>query len=188
MFGDKRGLLDALTDHGLERYAAIKDAQGQTSDAVADLRAGWDGHMKFAAENPALYQLMFTPRPWSQAVARQHVLDLLVSTLVRCAAAGALITDPAVAAQLILSANVGIALNQIAHPELFDASTLSHQMRDTVLSYLLVDPPQQEVAPPLQAAALRLRAQLTLTKTQALEPAESALLDHWLLRLTRARQ
>lgn len=188
LFGDKRGLLDALADHGLERYAAIKDAQGQTSDPVADLRAGWDAHLRFGAENPALYQLMFTPRPWSRAVARQHVLDLLESTLVRCAAAGALTTEPAVAAQLILSANVGIALNQIAHPELFAASTLSRQMWDTVFSHLLVEPPEREVEAPLQAAALRLRSQLALTRTQALEPAESALLDHWLLRLTTNRQ
>src|SRR3954447_22587188 len=82
LFGDKRGLLDALADQGLERYAARKGNLKETDDPVADLRAGWDDHMDFAFANPALYQLMFVPRPWSQSVARERVFGLLVATLV----------------------------------------------------------------------------------------------------------
>lgn len=39
LFGDMRGLLDAVADQGLERYAAQKDAREQTADPVAELRA-----------------------------------------------------------------------------------------------------------------------------------------------------
>ncbi|WP_433519083.1 TetR/AcrR family transcriptional regulator [Nonomuraea sp. CA-143628] len=184
IFGDKRGLLDALADHGYERYVTLKAAQEQTADPVADLRAGWDGHMAFARENPALYQLMFTPRPWSHSTARDRVFDLLVATLVRCAATGALKVEPRTAAQLILSANIGNALNHIAGPALFDDPALSHRMRDAVFSYVLTETIAQEDADPLRTTALRLHAQLGLGGTDALEPAEVALLLRWLERIT----
>lgn len=185
LFGDKRGLLDAVADHGYERYAALKAAQEQTHDAVADLHVGWDGHMAFAKENPALYQLMFTPRPWSHSTARDRVMGLLVATLTRCAAAGALKVEPQTAAQLILSANVGAALHHIARPALFDDPALSHRMRDAVFSYVLTEMTAQNDADPLHTAALRLHAQLDLAGTEALEPAETALLQRWLERITR---
>lgn len=88
-------------------------------DPVADLTAGCR-RMRFADQNPALYQLMFGLRRWLGALARRRVFDLLEATLVRCAAAGGLQLEPGIAAQLILSAKVGVALNQIAQPELCD--------------------------------------------------------------------
>lgn len=188
LFGDKRGLLDAVADHGYERYTALKAAQEQTGDPVADLRAGWDGHMAFAQDNPALYQLMFTPRPWSHSTARERVMDLLVGTLARCAAVGALKTEPRTAAHLILPANVGTALDHIARPELFDDPALSHRMRDAVFSHVLTAPTARDDADPLHTAALRLHAQLDLAGTDALEPAETALLQRWLERITRPGQ
>ncbi|MFF0861883.1 TetR/AcrR family transcriptional regulator [Nonomuraea sp. NPDC003560] len=188
LFGDKRGLLDAVADHGYEQYAALKAAQEQTGDPVADLHAGWDGHMAFARAKPALYQLMFTPRPWSHSTARDRVMDLLVAALTRCAAAGALKAEPQTAARLILSANVGTALDHIARPALFDDPALSHRMRDAVFSHVLTGPAAQNDADPLYAAALRLHAQLDLTGTEALEPAETALLRRWLERITQPVQ
>ncbi|MFC5835856.1 TetR/AcrR family transcriptional regulator [Nonomuraea insulae] len=185
LFGDKHGLLDAVADHGYERYAAIKAAQEHTHDPVADLHAGWDGHMAFAKENPALYQLMFTPRPWSHSTARDRVMDLLVAALTRCAAAGSLRVAPQTAAQLILSANVGTALDHISRPALFDDPTLSHRMRDAVFSHVLTETTAQNDADPVHTAALRLHAQLDLVGTEALEPAETALLRRWLERITQ---
>jgi AcrR family transcriptional regulator len=186
LFGDKRGLLDAVADHGYERYASLKAAQEQSDDPVADLHAGWDSHMAFAKSNQALYQLMFTPRPWSHSTARDRVMDLLVAALTRCAAAGALKIEPRIAAQLILPANVGIALEHIARPALFDDPALSHGMRDAVFSHVLTEATAQNNADPLYAAALRLHAQLDLAGTQALEPAETALLRRWLERITQS--
>ncbi|MEW9554882.1 TetR/AcrR family transcriptional regulator [Nonomuraea sp. NPDC050783] len=186
LFGDKRGLLDAVADHGYERYAALKAAQERTDDPVADLYAGWDGHMAFARANPALYQLMFTPRPWSRSTARDRVMDLLVAALTRCAAAGALKVEPHTAARLILSANVGTALDHIARPDLFDDPALSHRLRDAVFSHVLEASSVPDDADPLYAAALRLHAQLDLAGgTEALEPVEIALLRRWLERITQ---
>ena len=198
LFGDKGGLLDAVADAGFERYAARKAELERTGDPVADLRAGWDDHTAFAREHPALYRLMFAPRPGSGSGAARRVLDLLEATLVRCAAAGALATEPRLAAQLVLPANVGLALNLTARPELFDDPELSTRTREAVLAAVLV--PQAAAGGPggepggghggepgpVTAAARRLRSQLALAGTDALEPAESALLERWLERLTAA--
>ncbi|MFG3146357.1 hypothetical protein [Streptomyces sp. NPDC048243] len=66
-------------------------------------------------------------------------MDLLVAELVRCAAVGALKVDPHIAAEL-MSANVGLALNQIATPSLFDDPTASHLLRDAVIARVLGRP------------------------------------------------
>lgn len=183
LFGDKRGLLDAVADTGLERYALRKIELEATDDPVADLYAGWDDHMAFAADNPALYQLMFAPRPRSAATTYQRILRLLEATLLRCAAAGALATTPRLAAQLILPANIGVALGRIAQPGLFDDPALSHRARDAVFGAVLTRPAAPDAADPVRAAARRLRAQLLLGGTDRLEPVETALLDRWLERI-----
>ncbi|NYD22953.1 TetR family transcriptional regulator [Kineococcus aurantiacus] len=182
-FGDKKGLLDALADRGFERYAHRKAGLPVTDDPVADLLSGWDDHTRFAAANPALYQLMFVPRPRSRSVARQRVLDLLAATLTRVAAAGRLTVEVDHAAQVVLSANVGAALNRIAQPEVF-GEDLSHRVRDAVFGSLLRDAPRREGRPGLPSAARRLRAQLDLTDPGTLEPEETALLRRWLERLS----
>lgn len=184
VFGDKRGLLDALAERGLERYAAQKAALTVTGDPVADLHAGWADHMAFAAGHPALYRLMFAPRPWASGSARAGVLDLLRHALRRAAAAGVLRLDVDTAATVVLSANVGLALNRIAQPEAFGDPTLSEALRDVVFRSVLVDAPPAPEASPLAAAATRLDAQLGLDPAAgALRPEESALLRVWLARL-----
>src|SRR3954471_15968330 len=70
LFGDKQGLLDALVDDGFAGYVERKSALRETADPVADLRAGWDDHMEFARTDPAVYQLMFVPRPGRTSAAR----------------------------------------------------------------------------------------------------------------------
>ncbi|MGK5683392.1 TetR/AcrR family transcriptional regulator [Actinoplanes sp. URMC 104] len=181
LFGDKRGLLHAVADAGVDRYARRKAELEVTDDPVADLYAGWDDHMAFALEKPALYQLMFA----SGTAAHGRVLDLLEATLVRCAAAGALRTTPRLAAQLILPVNAGVALSVIAHPGRYDDPGLSHRARDAVFAAVLTRAPEPAGPDPVRSAARRLRSQLTLSGTDRLEPEESALLDRWLDRLDR---
>src|SRR3712207_1801545 len=57
LFGDMRGLLDAVTAAGFASYLARKTAQEPSEDPVDDLRAGWDLHVAFGLENPAFYML-----------------------------------------------------------------------------------------------------------------------------------
>jgi AcrR family transcriptional regulator len=175
LFGDKRGLLDALAERGLERYVARKAELESSDDPVADLRAGWDDHMAFAAEHPALYQLMFSPRT--------RLTELLAATLTRCAAAGALRTAVDEAAAMLLSANVGLVLNRIAQPGVFGAQAVSDALRDAVFGRILVEPESADDDDPLAVAARRLDAQLRLTPPGALVDEEAALLRVWLDRL-----
>jgi AcrR family transcriptional regulator len=186
LFGDKRGLLDAVADAGFERYVRRKSELEATNDPVADLYAGWDDHMTFAADNPAIYQLMFAPRPNSASRAYPRILELLEATLLRCAAAGRLTTTPELAAQLILPANIGVAVSLFAQPALFDDPTLSHRARDAVFTAVLTEAPSPRDQDPVSTVARQLRSQLSLTGTQALEPAETALLQRWLARIEAA--
>jgi len=52
LFGDKVGLLDAVTEHGFRAYLADKGVA--SADPVADLRSGWDLHVGFGLANPAV--------------------------------------------------------------------------------------------------------------------------------------
>jgi AcrR family transcriptional regulator len=183
LFGDKRGLLDAVADAAFERYAQHKAQLEKTDDPVADLWAGWDDHSAFAVANPAAYQLMFAPQPGSQSKARGRILALLEATLLRCSAAGALRVDVKQAAQLVLSIHTGVELSRIAQPDLFDED-LSQRAREAAFGAIL----RQSPVPDSPSAAVtdsarQLRSQLELTGSGALEPAEEALLDRWLERI-----
>jgi AcrR family transcriptional regulator len=183
IFGDKRGLLDALADSGLERYAARKAELEVSTDPAADLRAGWDDHLAFAEQHAALYRLMFAPRPWASSRARDGVTALLRKTLSRCAAAGLLRVEIDVAAAMLLAANVGLALNRMAAPDLRDVAGASDALRDAVMSSVLDDATPERPSDPGGAARRQIREQLRLDPPDALLPEETALLGVWLNRL-----
>ncbi|MGO1412828.1 TetR/AcrR family transcriptional regulator [Microbacterium sp. JB110] len=184
IFGDKRGLLDALADAGLERYAARKAELEVTDDPAEDLRRGWDDHLSFAQEHAALYQLMFAPRPWASSRARDGVIELLRRTLSRCAAAGVLRVEIDVAQAMLLAANVGLALNRMADPASYAATGVSDALRDAVMGSVLDDDGSQRGQEDAGAAARRqIRAQLRMDPPSALLPEETALMTLWLNRL-----
>src|SRR5687768_637552 len=55
LFGDKQGLLDAVAEYGVQQWLASKMKQPVGIDPIDDLRRGWDHHVTFGLENPALY-------------------------------------------------------------------------------------------------------------------------------------
>lgn len=185
IFRDKQGLLDALAEVGLQRYAARKQGLEVTSDPAADLRAGWDDHMAFAIEHPAIYRLMFSPRPGVHSAARDGVLELVRHALRRCAAAGVLRTELDAGAAMILSANIGLAMNRLTQPDVYGAPELSDLMRDAVFAAVLTEPLAPSEDAPLAIAARQLSAHLELGAQGRLAPEEQALLSLWLQRLTR---
>lgn len=182
IFGDKRGLLDALADAGLERYAQRKAELEVSDDPIADLRRGWNDHVAFAENNSALYRLMFAPRPWAKNSAREGVMALLRRTLSRCAAAGVLRVEIDLAAEMLLAANVGLALNQMAAPTPHESARASHQLRDAVLDFILVAGTLTERPDPGAGARQQIRAQLQIDPPGALVPEEIALMQVWLDR------
>jgi AcrR family transcriptional regulator len=196
LFGDKNGLLSALVDHGFDRYLATKRAAAPSDDPVADLRNGWDTHVGFAMAHPAVYRLMFSPGFASVPSAAQEAMRLLREVLDRCAAAGLLRVDPDVAAQMIMSSNIGVALNLVVQPENYPDPGLSRRVRDAVHAAVLVPEHTgtRDGAPTgagdratLVTAALQLSAILRDRPAELGEP-ETALLLHWLDTLAGAER
>lgn len=192
LFGDKAGLLAAVVDRGFERYLASKRAARPSADPVEDLKSGWDTHMRFALEHPSHYRLMYSPELTVPPAAAQEAHDLLHGILERCAAEGRLTVPPALATQMIMSANVGAALSMLTRPEQYTDMKFSQRLRDAVLDSVTrpadidtdthMDAARDDSSVPAAAATLaaRLRADLPPTLTTA----ESALLQQWLEELS----
>ncbi|QYN35228.1 TetR/AcrR family transcriptional regulator [Pseudonocardia sp. DSM 110487] len=188
LFGDKNGLLSALVDYGFDRYLATKRAAAPSEDPVVDLRNGWDTHVEFAKSHPAVYRLMFSPSFATVPSAAQEAMRLLREVLDRCAAAGRLRVESGLAAQMIMSANIGLALNLVTQPENYPDPDLSRRVRDAVHAAVLVpDAGRRRSAEDgsLTVAALQLAAILRDRRTELGDP-ETALLLHWLDTLAGA--
>jgi AcrR family transcriptional regulator len=186
-FGDKNGLLRAVVDHGFDRYLATKRAAKPSKDPVADLRSGWDTHIEFALAHPAVYRLMFSPSFDEVPAAAGEAIAILREVLVRCAAAGVLAVDPDLAAQAIMSANVGVALSIVTQPERYRDPGLSRRVRDAVHRDLLTPEafgPREPSPPPSTApVANQLSALIASEPDIPLSEAELGLLTEWLGRL-----
>ncbi|MFD4640146.1 TetR/AcrR family transcriptional regulator [Lentzea sp. NPDC058436] len=185
LFGDKDGLLTALANHAFDLYLNEKHALVRTDDPVEDMRRGWDAHVDFGLNHPALYLLMFgTDRPERRppAVARAHAL--LLAFIDRVAAAGRLRVPPARAAELSTAAATGVAMLLIGTPAEERDPELSARMRDVLIDSLVTDvAPAAE--PGLASSALALDAAIADEADLPLRPAETALLRDWLDRLAR---
>ncbi|MGW3629224.1 TetR/AcrR family transcriptional regulator [Streptomyces sp. NPDC005122] len=198
-FGDKEGLLSAVVDHGFDQYLAAKRERTPGTDPVRDLRDGWDTHTDFALRNPSLYRLMNSPAMRTPPAAALESHRILTEDLRRAAARGKLRLAPELAAQMIMSANVGVCLMLVSRPATFDDRTLSRRVRDAVHTAVFVPEVMTDPTPgtatagtatagtggaPVPATATRLGALLRQTPSPAFTRAESALLGEWLDRLS----
>ncbi len=198
-FGDKEGLLSAVVDHGFDQYLATKREHAPGADPVEDLRDGWDTHVEFAQRNPNLYRLMNSPamrRPPAAALASHAILT---RDLKRAAAQGKLRIAPELAAQMVMSANVGVALMLVARPATFTDPTMSRRVRDAVHAAIFTpdvfaDGPDtagaaaETEAVRVPAAAARLNTLLAEEPGAELTAAEGALMTEWLDRLSNTAE
>lgn len=202
-FGDKEGLLSAVVDSGWEKYLATKRARRPGTDPVQDLRDGWDTHTQFALQNPNLYRLMNSPAMRTPPAAALESHQILTSDLQRAAEQGKLRLTPELAAQIIMSANVGVALMLVSRPATFTDKTVSRRVRDAVHAVVFTPQVMEAAAGAgaasdsgagagaadggeveLPATAARLGAMLRMSPSPAFTPAESGLLSQWLDRLS----
>ncbi len=192
-FGDKEGLLSAVVDHGFEKYLVTKRERGETTDAVEDLRRGWDSHVAFALDNRNLYRLMNSPAMRTPPAAALESHRILTGDLERAAAQGRIRVAPELAAQMIMSANVGVALMLVSRPATFDDIEVSHRVRDALYATVLTPKLVQEESPNASAdaevptVAARLSALLRKEHGVGLSTAEAALMKEWLDRVANAR-
>ena len=187
-FGNKQGLVDAVVEYGLGQYAPAADAD--SGDPVADVRRGWDQHVRYGLDHPAFYALLYgrvaAGRPCRVTAVAERQLRVLLERLDR---PGLLLVAPAVAAQQIVAANVGITLQLIAQPEGSADVEQSRALRETVLAGVIAAPALgREVATPhgtalAEAAADLSRALALHSGDEVLSTGERALLGELLDRL-----
>ena len=181
LFGDKDGLLDAVTEYGLRAYLAQKAVRSTTGDPVDDLRAGWDLHVGFGLANPALYALMYgDPRPDSPSAAAVEAEHMLRGHIRRVAEAGRLRVGEEQAAHLFHAAACGTVLTLLGLVEEQRDPALSHLARDAALAAITIGTPVLQAPGPV-GAAVALRA--VLDGVAALTAGERAVMREWLDRV-----
>jgi AcrR family transcriptional regulator len=171
-FGSKRGLEDAVVTHGFKRFLAEREAAGEGSDPIDDLREGWDLHVRYGLENPSFYGLIYGRAvPGKPCGVVAEVEAMILRALEPAAREGRLRVPAQRAAREILAASTGVVLTLITSGE--DPS-LSEEVREAVLARIVTAPG------PLAEAAEALDAALGQSELSA---AETALMREWLGRL-----
>ncbi|WP_030855789.1 TetR/AcrR family transcriptional regulator, partial [Streptomyces griseus] len=183
LFGDKDALLAAVVDRGFERYLASKRAAVPSGDPVQDLRDGWDAHVAFALAQPACYRLMYSPALAGRPEAAREAHRMLTGVIERIAAAGRLTVPVERAANMVMAANVGVALS-LLRPGADPDPALSDAVRDAVVTAVTTPETPAGTPPgPSASPATTLRTRLAHTPPPGFTPAETALLHEWLGRL-----
>lgn len=184
LFDDKRGLLDALAEHGLAAFIADKMAAEPHADPLQDLRDAWDAYVAFGLANPAVFAIMNevgASRP--QSAAALSGIAILRQRIERIAGAGRLRLPVERAVALVHAAGVGTVTTLLAAPQEERDPQLSTAARDAVLGWLILDasaPGNGAMAP----LAIALRAHLA--EADVLTPGERLLLTELLDRLATA--
>lgn len=184
IFGDKRGLLDAVTEHGLATYVAEKSTREPHEDPVEDLRLGWDIHVSFGLAHPGLFSIMSSDSgaqiPSPAVSAGTQLLQRRVN---RIAQAGRLKVDEDRAVALLHSTCVGTVLALLRQPQDQRDLSLSKAAREAVLAAITAETTSDEC--PEVAAALTLGA--FLDDNDVLSPGEKHLLSELLERIVEGR-
>lgn len=183
LFGDKRGLLDAVAEHGFATYLKEKKVRKPSRDPVDDLRTGWDLHIEFGLANPVIYSLMFgEPRPGQRSPAADAAFRILADLIRRVAVAGRLRVSEERAASLIHASGCGVVLTLLAMPEAQRDPGISEIAREAAITAITTEASTHR-KPGEAAAAIALRA--VLSDATPLSNAELHLLKEWLDRLAR---
>lgn len=185
LFGDKRGLLEALAQHGLADFIAQKVQAAPHPDPVQDLRDAWDVYVAFGLANPAVFAIMNeVGSPASRSPAALAGIAVLRTRVQRIAMAGRLRVPEDRAVALIHAAGVGTVTTLLAVPNEERDPQLSTIAREAILASLVADRAAQ-ADNGLAPLALGLRAHLHTA--DALTPGERLLLRELLDRLADPR-
>ncbi|WP_431259981.1 TetR/AcrR family transcriptional regulator [Roseateles chitinivorans] len=183
LFGDKRGLLDAVAVHRLNIYVAEKSTRMPDPDPLEELRAGWDLHVAFGLAHPALFAILNGQgTAGATAEITQAGLAVLQRRVRNLALAGRLKTSEARAIDLIKSAGTGTVLTLLSQPDGERDPGLSTAAREAVIAAITGEAGAVSDAGP-SAAAAALRA--SLDQTTALSAGERLLLSELLDRIAR---
>lgn len=182
-FGDKDGLVQAVISDAFERYLARKDDLGTTGDLVTDLRRGWDSHVAFGVDNPALYELMYgRPGVGRASPAAAAARSRLLAFMRRLENAGRLRVPVETATDVVQSAAIGVTLHLVRARRPASDPVVAIT-REAVMGAVLAPPPaygEAAASPEVATAAARLREVLPRGPVAGLRATETALLHDWL--------
>ena len=140
LFGDKRGLLNAVAEQGMGRFVAEKMAVQPHPDPVQDLRDAWDHYIDFGLANPAVFAIMNEiGSPMAQSPASVTGLKVLHRRVHRIAHAGRLKITEDRAVALIHAAGVGTVSTLLALPAK-ERGSLHVDAREAVFAAILTEP------------------------------------------------
>lgn len=181
LFGDKRGLLDAVAEAEMAAYMTAKAARAPHPDPLQDLRDGWDQHIAFGLAHPGLFAIMSggpSPRPPSPAEATG--LEVLRRRVARIALAGRLRVSESRAIALLHAVGTGTVLALLGQPEARRDPGLSAAAREAVIAAITGAPITPD-EPGTRGAAAALRA--SLDRSAVLTGGERHLLTELLDRI-----
>lgn len=182
LFGDKRGLLDAVAEAGFAAYVSKKAARVPNPDPLADLRDGWDMHVAFGLANPGLFEIMSgDAQPRQRTASFEAGLDVLRQRIKRIAEMGVLQISEERALALVQAAGVGTVFALLSQPARRRDPGLSVLAREAVIA-AMTGSARTTIRPGPRGAAASLRA--SLDQTTVLSAGERALLDELLVRIT----
>lgn len=108
-FADKDGLQRALAERVTAEFLKHKRSLRTTSEALDDLKRGWNAWIEFGLAHPNRLRLIFEAGRTAPLV-QQAGYDLLRSIIERLAAEGRLGTDPQSATRTVWAASNGVLM------------------------------------------------------------------------------
>lgn len=184
IFGDKSGLLDAVAEYGFARYLGEKTApRSAPEDPIDELREGWDRHVLFGLDNPALFALMYgNPRAGQSSPAAAAAIHVLRTKVRRIAAAGLLTVSEDLAVSLLHAAGTGTVLTLLGVDEPDRTPGLSEANREMVISRITAG--RRSAAPARSSPVTEANTLLArLGELTVLSDGERQLLAEWLRRI-----
>lgn len=189
-FGDKDGLIEAVTLHILEDYIQKKrKLLKQSGDPVNDLRRLWDLFVAFGFAQPDCFALIYgnVRRGDAISAAAETTVAMLQEAIARIADDGKLRMSVERATGLFQSCGVGFVITQLTIPAAKRDRELSDIARENAVSSIVVTSGASKVRSTLTGRATALR-QAIGDNDLPLSAAERDLLVEWLGRIADQRR
>jgi AcrR family transcriptional regulator len=189
-FGDKDGLIEAVTLHILEDYIQKKrKLLKQSGDPVNDLRRLWDLFVAFGFAQPDCFALIYgnVRRGDAISAAAETTVAMLQEAIARIADDGKLRMSVERATGLFQSCGVGFVMTQLTIPAAKRDRELSDIARENAVSSIVVTSGVSKVRSTLTGRATALR-QAIGDNDVPLSAAERDLLVEWLGRIADQRR
>lgn len=182
LFGDMRGLLDAVAEQGINIAFKKKKEFTPGPNPVDDLRKLWDQHVRFGLDNPAVYSLIFgEPRPDHVSPAAEQAKSVLRELIARIAKAGRLRVSEKRASELVYAASSGAVLYLLNLPEDERDPSLADDMCEAVIAAVTTEA-STKVYKNVKTSAIALNA--SLDDVESLSVGEKMLLKEVLERIS----